>query len=285
MPSLVPGFEYDIFISYRQKDNKYDGWVTEFVANLRKELEATFKENISIYVDENPHDGLLETHNVDKSLEGKLKCLIFIPIISQTYCDTKSFAWQQEFCAFNKLAMEDQFGRDIKLSHGNMASRILPVKIHDLDAEDKALLETELGGELRAIELIYKSAGVNRPLRSNEEEPRENLNHTIYRNQINKVANAIKALISGIRNSTLNEEMKVTELNGAVGGIEHSFQTWMAAVAAALILALAFNPDKNQNQTFYRNQVNKVAIGIKEIIHSLKNPATKISDGSPTELS
>ena len=55
--------------------------------------------------------GLLETHNVDKSLEGKLKCLIFIPIISQTYCDIKSFASQKEFCVFNKMAREDQFGR------------------------------------------------------------------------------------------------------------------------------------------------------------------------------
>jgi hypothetical protein len=36
MPSLLPGFEYDIFISYRQNDNKYDGWVTEFVNNLNK---------------------------------------------------------------------------------------------------------------------------------------------------------------------------------------------------------------------------------------------------------
>ena len=84
MSSLIHGFEYDIFISYRQKDNKGDKWVTEFVNALKAELEATFKEDISIYFDENPHDGLLETHNVDKSLEGKLKCLIFIPIISQT---------------------------------------------------------------------------------------------------------------------------------------------------------------------------------------------------------
>ncbi|HEX5172197.1 MAG TPA: hypothetical protein VFW11_23635 [Cyclobacteriaceae bacterium] len=29
MPSLVPGFEYDIFITYRHKDNMYDGWVSE----------------------------------------------------------------------------------------------------------------------------------------------------------------------------------------------------------------------------------------------------------------
>src|SRR5512137_995403 len=139
MASLFPGFEYDIFISYRQKDNKHDGWVTEFVNQLKGELEATFKEDISIYFDENPHDGLLETHDVDKSLESKLKCLIFIPIISQTYCDSKSFAWQHEFCAFNKLAKEDQLGRDIKLTSGNVASRILPVKIHNLELEDKEL--------------------------------------------------------------------------------------------------------------------------------------------------
>jgi len=25
MPSIIPGYEYDIFISYRQKDNKRDG--------------------------------------------------------------------------------------------------------------------------------------------------------------------------------------------------------------------------------------------------------------------
>jgi len=145
MASIIPGYEYDIFISYRHNDN-LDGWVSDFVQNLEKELKGTLKEPVSVYFDTNPHDGLLETHNVDKSLEGKLKCLIFIPIISQTYCDSKSFAWQHELVAFNKLAKEDQFGRDIRLTSGNVTSRILPVKIHDLDPEDKTLLETELGG-------------------------------------------------------------------------------------------------------------------------------------------
>ena len=198
MSSILSGFEYDIFVSYRQKDNKGEHWVTEFVSALKTELEATFKEDISIYFDTNPYDGLLETHNVDKSLEGKLKCLIFIPIVSQTYCDPKSFAWQQEFCAFNRTAKEDQLGRDIRLSNGNVASRILPVKIHDLDAEDKALFENELGGMLRAIEFIYKSAGVNRPLKPNDDRI-ENLNHTYYRDQINKVANAIKEIMVGLK--------------------------------------------------------------------------------------
>src|SRR5688572_826839 len=165
MPSLIPGFEHDIFISYRHKDNKYDGWVSEFVSHLISELEATFKDEVSVYFDANPHDGLLETHNVDKSLENKLKCIILIPIVSQTYCDPKSFAWQHEFCVFNKKAKEDSVGRDIKLANGNVTSRILPVKIHDLNQEGKATLEEELGGVPRCIEFIYKSAGVNRPLK------------------------------------------------------------------------------------------------------------------------
>ncbi len=134
MPSILPDYEYDIFISYRHNDN-LDGWVSNFVANLEKELRGTIKEPLTLYFDKNPHDGLHETHNVDKSLEGKLKCLIFIPIISQTYCDPKSFAWQHEFVAFNKLAQGDELGRDITLYNRNVASRILPVKIHELDAE------------------------------------------------------------------------------------------------------------------------------------------------------
>jgi TolB-like protein len=198
MPSIIPGYEYDIFISYRQKDNKYDGWVTDFVDNLKKELEATFKEEVSVYFDINPCDGLLETHDVKASLKDKLKCLVFIPIISQTYCDSKSFAWQHEFVAFNRMAKGDRFGRDIRLAGGNVASRILPVKIHDLDEEDKILLENELGGVLRSIEFIYREAGVNRPLKPYD-DAKENLNRTNYRNQVNKVANSVKEIITAIK--------------------------------------------------------------------------------------
>jgi TolB-like protein/Tfp pilus assembly protein PilF len=199
MASLIPGYEYDIFISYRQKDNKHDGWVTEFVDNLKGELESTFKEEISVYFDINPHDGLLETHDVDASLKDKLKCLVFIPIISRTYCDPKSFAWEHEFKAFVELASQDQFGLKVKLSGGNVASRILPVQIHDLNTEDRKLVESELEGYLRGIEFIYKEPGVNRPLMANEDHPDNNLNKTFYRNQVNKVANAINEIIDGLK--------------------------------------------------------------------------------------
>jgi|GEM_PF-5929706 len=42
MASLIPGFEYDIFISYRQKDNKGDMWVSTLVEALKTGLESTF---------------------------------------------------------------------------------------------------------------------------------------------------------------------------------------------------------------------------------------------------
>ncbi len=238
MPSILPGYEYDIFISYRQKDNKYDGWVTEFVANLKKEIEATFKEDVSIYFDVNPHDGLLDTHQVSESLEGKLKCLIFIPIISQTYCDPKSFAWQHEFCAFNKRSKEDTYGRDIKLSTGNVASRILPVKIHDLDEEDKAVVEGELGGVLRPIEFIYKSAGVNRPLRANEDHPQDNLNKVYYRDQINKVANAVKEIIGGLKKSEGRTAADTDPVRKQVPQPKKSGKRWIAVGAAAVLLVM-----------------------------------------------
>ena len=245
MPSLIPGFEYDIFISYRQKDNKGEHWVTYFVDALKTELEATFKEDVSIYFDENPHDGLLETHNVDKSLEGKLKCLIFIPIVSQTYCDPKSFAWQHELCAFHKMAKEDQFGRDIKLRNGNVTSRIVPIKIHDLNPVDKAFFENELGGLIRAIEFIFKSAGVNRPLRANEDHPHDNLNKTFYRDQINKLANAIKEIIESLIHAQQGPSSKAGESLIKISRAPSSYSSkrviikrWSMIGASVIVLAL-----------------------------------------------
>jgi Tol biopolymer transport system component len=203
MASIIPGYEYDIFISYRQKDNKHDGWVTEFVDNLKGELEATFKEEISVYFDINPHDGLLETHDVDESLKEKLKCLIFIPIISRTYCDPKSFAWEHEFKAFIELASHDQFGLKIKLPNGNVASRVLPIRIYDLNETDLELCETLLGGVMRGIEFIYSEPGVNRPLKPDDDE-KISLKRTKYRNQINKVGNAIQEILSGLQIEPIN---------------------------------------------------------------------------------
>ncbi|MBL7871668.1 MAG: SUMF1/EgtB/PvdO family nonheme iron enzyme [Cyclobacteriaceae bacterium] len=219
--AILFGYEYDIFISYRHNDNKYDGWVTEFVNNLNKELEATLKDKVTVYFDANPHDGLLETHSVNHSLEAKLKCLIFIPIISKTYCDEKGFAWNHEFLAFLAKAEADQFGLNIRLNSGNVASRILPVRIHDLDTEDKRLLENHLG-PIRAIDFVYHSPGVNRSLRPWDDDVIKNTNQPFYRDQINKVANAIDELLRGLKQADKNKSNEkisariVTESNPTV---------------------------------------------------------------------
>lgn len=197
MPSDISNYEYDIFISYRQKDNKGGRWVTEFVNALKTEIESTFKDEPTIYFDENPHDGLLPNQDVDASLASKLKCLIFIPILSQTYCDQRSFAWQNEFLSFKKLAAEDTVGLKVRLPNGNVASRILPLCIHELDRDDRQLFESECG-PLRSIDFIFKSPGVNRPLVAADKKE-DNQNQLAYRDQVNKVANAIKEIISGVK--------------------------------------------------------------------------------------
>jgi len=208
MAAILPGYEYDIFISYRQNDNKRGSWVTKFVEALRDELNATLKEQVTIYFDENPHDGLHEHHEVDDSLREKLNCLILIPVVSQTFCDPKSFAWEHEFKVFVEQASNDQFGLKVKLPGGNVANRVLPIRIHDLDSKDVSLFEAEIGSVMRSIDFIYQETGVNRPLRANEENPSANQNHTFYLNQVNKVANAIKDIISGMQRE---EEVPSTE--------------------------------------------------------------------------
>lgn len=216
MPSHFPDLEYDIFISYRQNDNRYDGWVTEFVNNLKKELDATIKYRLSVYFDENPEDGLLESHSVDKSLENKLKCAVFIPVLSRTYCDPESFAWNREFIAFLRNAKNDNYGLDIRLGNGNVSSRILPVRIHDLDKEDTMTLQDCLG-PIRSIDFIYKSPGVNRPLRANEDHPHDNLTRTYYRDQINKTAIAISEILSALRRIPAEVDLVNNTVSGGPG--------------------------------------------------------------------
>jgi hypothetical protein len=238
MASIIPGYEYDIFISYRQKDNKGDRWVSEFVENLKGELESTFKEDVSVYFDINPHDGLLETHDVDASLKDKLKCLIFIPIISRAYCDPKSFAWEHEFKAFIEQASHDQFGLKVKLPNGYVANRVLPVRIHDLDDDDIKLCESILGGVLRGVDFIYKEPGVNRPitLKDNEEK---NLNKTSYQNQINKVALAIKEIITAIKKYNKHDGEVLKEvINAKPEKPKKKNRAIKIIIASVIILAL-----------------------------------------------
>lgn len=193
MPSVIPGFEHDVFISYRQHDNR-NGWVTHFAKALQEELATIVKEPVSVYLDTNPHDGLQGNHHVDKSLSTHLNSAIFIPILSHTYCDPKSFAWNNEFLPFCNACQAGPYGIDVRLKNRNVASRVLPVQVHDLSPSDQRLFESQTGGALRSIDFIFRSTGVNRPLSPDDARP-ENVSHILYRDQVNKTANAIEQLL------------------------------------------------------------------------------------------
>ncbi len=100
----------------------------------------------------------------------------------------------------------------VTLPNGNVANRLLPVRINDLDISDIKLCESILGGVIRGVDFIYKSAGVNRPLRSKEDNPHDNLNRTIYRDQINKVSLAVKDIIESMKVSISPDQAKHKEI-------------------------------------------------------------------------
>lgn len=197
--SILPAYDYDIHISYRYNDNKYDGWVSEFVEKINQELSATLKDKLTVYYDKDPEDKREAFQQEDGSAAQKVKSLIFIPIISQTYCDVNSQVWKNEFKIFQEEIKNDPTGSNIKTANGNTVSRIIPVKIHEIDTGDVKLLESELSGVLRSIDFIYREEGVNRPLRPIDDDKLATGLRPMYRNQINKVANAIKEIISGIK--------------------------------------------------------------------------------------
>ncbi len=96
------------------------------------------------------------------------------------------------------------------MTNGNTASRVIPTRIHDIDTEDIKLLESQLSGGLRSIDFIYREEGVNRPLLPADDEIHASPLRPMYRNQINKLANAIKEIISGIKH---DQKGSTTELH------------------------------------------------------------------------
>ncbi len=199
LKTLIPDYDCDIYVSYRFNDNKYDAWVTEFIDKLTQELSATLKDKLSVYFDKNPEENRKPFYQENTLVPRPIRALIFIPVVSQTYCDINSMVWKEEFKGFQAGARTDRFGSAIPLSTGNRASRTIPVKIHDIDADDIRLLESELSGTMRSVDFIYREEGVNRPLRSTDDEKFATALRPLYRNQINKLANIVKDIISGIK--------------------------------------------------------------------------------------
>lgn len=91
MASKIEGSECDIFVSYRQNENLSE-WVTKFVEAMQEKIAAILKELFPIYFDTILHDSIFKPQYTNKWLEGMIKCLIFIPVISNPSCDSQTYA-------------------------------------------------------------------------------------------------------------------------------------------------------------------------------------------------
>ena len=289
--SLIGG-QCDIFISYRQKDNLASsggkGWVTEFVQALKNELEATFKEEISVYFDANPHDGLKDTHDVDDSLKEKVKCRVFIPIVSRTYCDPKSFAWNKELLPFLEFARNDGPGLKVTLPNGNVTSRVLPVCIHDIDKEDTELFEKETGGVMRGIDFVFGDAGVNRSLHAEDDRRK-------YRNQVNKVALALKETFHALQSTTNADQENILEkvgedTNPSIGIGKKRKPNWLIPLAGSLVVTVAlllyfFLPGKRADETMaIEDEIDK-SIAVLPFVNMSDSPDQEhFSDGMTDQI-
>lgn len=144
------------------------------------------------------------------------------------------------------------------------------------------------------MEFIYSSPGVERPLKYSEEDAKGNLNHTFYRDQINKVARAIKELISGIQNPALvSNESRDSKMKET---IPIKSRKRIALIASALVLLgvlsftyyylggfgqrIAYTPEKSIAVLPFENMSNDpeedyFSDGISE---DILNHLTKIAD-------
>jgi hypothetical protein len=121
-----------------------------------------------------------------------------------------------------------------------VASRVLPVRIHDLDIGDIKECESVLGGVLRGVEFIYRSSGVNRPLRPQENNPHDNLNRTIYRDQINKIANTVSEIISGLQQVSATPAEVVKGETNTTGVVKDKKKIWMYSLSSSFFVIMAF---------------------------------------------
>jgi TolB-like protein/Tfp pilus assembly protein PilF len=127
----------------------------------------------------------------------------------------------------------------VKLLNGNVASRVLPVQIHDLDNEDIKLCESVLGSVLRGIEFIYKESGIDKPLAPDDDE-KKNLNNTKYRIQVVKVAHAIKEIITAMKQHKQEPDELSEKSNEAPWKIRKGNKTRIVAVSIIALVLIIF---------------------------------------------
>ena len=120
-------------------------------------------------------------------------------------------------------------------------------------------MENELGAVLRSIEFIYRSAGVNRPLRANEDHPQDNFNKTYYRDQINKVANAVKEIIIALKKYDQPDRKVSSKITESKPGIRSKLKLKVfigsLLVLALIVLGYFFVPKQSKSSEIVKKSI------------------------------
>jgi len=94
MPTYVPGFAHDVFISYAHANNRKltkddEGWVTKFAESLGNFLEAELgrREYFSVWRD---RDELRGNDDFEAKIDmAFLKSAVLVSIFSQSYVESQ----------------------------------------------------------------------------------------------------------------------------------------------------------------------------------------------------
>jgi len=119
------------------------------------------------------------------------------------------------------------------------------VRIHNLDPGDLKLFEETTQGVLRSVDFVYEEKDVVRPLLADDKREL-NISGTSYRNQINKVAFAIREIIGAFKQSpedkgavlgeTKNEKREVNPPDVSSGS---NWKRLLAIIVPVLLVGIA----------------------------------------------
>ncbi len=194
--ALIPGFEYDIFISYAHVDNAtisdwQIGWIRSFHDHLRQMLDRRYGRMgmVKIWWDDKELDG---SKVFDDSIRSGIeKSAIFIALNSSGY--QKSEYCQQELDFFYKKTQADNIG--LKVAG---RSRIVQVMLNNIDPKEWP-------------EALSRTAGFSFHDAKEKEDYGDFLepNSEVFIKQIRKLRDALWPLINDFGNELKAEEAAV----------------------------------------------------------------------------
>jgi|GEM_PF-3180534 len=182
--AYLPGYQYDIFISYAHVDNDpyvkgEEGWVDQFCRSLKSLLAQQLgRDKLAIWRDEQLAGVDILKPSITEACQGSA---LLVSITSPGYMASEWCLSEYEvFCSANQSQFPAIRGRK---------SRIFNVRLREpLSKEHKAGYEERFGSSLGYVFYDPGSGPIRRPIPLNVHDPR-------YRSEIEKLASDILTLL------------------------------------------------------------------------------------------